>query len=355
MRLKRLSALGLACVIAAGVTLTGCGSVDPEATVATINGREIPLGVANFAAQFTAVDYDTYYLSYLGTDMWSQDIGGNGETMTDSVKNNILETLEEYCLLDQHMGDYGVELTEEELADIESAAAQFIADNSAQALEALGATEEYVSEFLRLNTLQSKMRAAMVADVDRNVPDEECAQKTFSYVRVSKAADSDDEEQTEEQAAAAAKETAEKILTAAMTGSQEDALEAAAEDADKNKSTCSYGTGDLNEEDNSTSLELEVLQAADKLDEGEFAKELIETDDSYYIVRMDSLFDEDATEKERQSIISERENDRYEEIVNGYKETSDWTVNEDVWEPVNFATIYTKAQSQTDTNETVGE
>ena len=73
MKLKRLSALALAGVITAGMALTGCGFLDPEATVATVNGIPISLGLANFAAQFTAVDYDTYYMSYFGQDMWSSD------------------------------------------------------------------------------------------------------------------------------------------------------------------------------------------------------------------------------------------------------------------------------------------
>ena len=56
MKLKRLSALALAGVITAGLALTGCGSMDPEATVATVNDIPISLGLANFAAQFTAVE-----------------------------------------------------------------------------------------------------------------------------------------------------------------------------------------------------------------------------------------------------------------------------------------------------------
>lgn len=364
MKLKRLSTLALAGVITAATVLTGCGSLDTEATVATVNGTPISLGLANFAAQYTAVDYDTYYMSYFGQDMWATDPSGNGETMTDSVKNNILETLEEYYLLEQHMGDYGVEITDEELKEIETAAAQFIADNTDEAIKAMNATEDAVKEFLRLNLLQKKMWDAIVADVDRNVPDEECAQKTFSYVRVSKTesatsdedTDTDDtEEKTDEQIAAEAKEKAQKILDAALTGSEDDPLQTAADDNDANKSTCSYGTSDLNEDDNSTYLELEVLEAAEKLGEGEFAKDLIETDDYFYIIRMDSLFDEEATESERESIIAGREDDLYEETVDGYKEAADWTIDDKVWEPVNFDTIYTKAQTQTDTDETATE
>lgn len=355
MKLKRLSALALAGVITAGMALTGCGSMDPEATVATVNGTPISLGLANFAAQFTAVDYDTYYMSYFGQDMWSSDPSGNGVTMTESVKNNILDTLEEYYLLEQHMADYGVEITDEELKAAEAAAVQFIADNTDEAIKAMSASVEDVKEFLRLNLIQSKMNDAIIADVDTNVPDEDCAQKTFSYVRVSKTAsassdaDSEDaEEKTDEQKAAEAKEKAQKILDAALAGSQEDPLQAAADDNDANKSTCAYGTADLNEDDNSTYLELEVLQAAEKLGEGEFAKTLIETDNYFYIIRMDSLFDQDATDRKRASIISDREEELYDKTVDGYKEAADWTINDKVWEPVNFDTIYTKAKTNTD-------
>ena len=355
MKLKRLSALALAGVITAGMALTGCGSLDTEATVATVNGTPISLGLANFAAQFTAVDYDTYYMSYFGQDMWSSDPSGNGETMTDSVKNNTLETLEEYYLLEQHMADYGVEITDAELQEARAAAAQFIADNTDEAIKAMSATEDDITEFLRLNLIQSKMREAIIADVDTNVPDEDCAQKTFSYVRVSKtvSASSDEEsedaeEKTDEQKAAEAKEKAQKILDAALTGSQEDPLQAAADDNDANKSTCAYGTADLNEDDNSTYLELEVLQAAEKLGEGEFSKTLIETDNYFYIIRMDSLFDQDATDRKRASIISDREDELYDSTVDGYKEAADWTIDDKVWESVNFDTIYTKAQTNTE-------
>lgn len=359
MKLKRLSALALAGVITAGMALTGCGSIDPDETVATVNGTQIRLGLANFAAQYKAVDYDVYYMSYFGADMWSSDPSGSGETMAESVKNSTLESLEECYLLEQHMGDYGVEITDEEMKDIEAAAAQFVADNNDEAIKAMSATVDDVKEFLRLNLIQNKMRDVIVADVDTNVPDEDCAQKTFSYVRVSKTASAtsdedteDAEEKTDEQIAAEAKEKAQKILDAAQTGSQEDPLQAAADDNDATLSTCSYGASDLNEDDNSTYLDLEALQAAEKLGEGELAKNLIETDSYFYIIRMDSLFDEEATEQERASIISDREDELYDETIEGYKEAAEWTVDEKVWEPVNFDTIYTKEQAQTDTEET---
>ena len=92
----------------------------------------------------------------------------------------------------------------------------------------------------------------------------------------------------------------------------------------------------------------------------EFAKNPVETDNSFYIIRMDRLFDQEATDEERESIIAGRKNDLYDEIVDGYKASADWTIDEKVWEPVNFDTIYSKAKQedtsgQTDTNATVEE
>ncbi len=354
MKLKKVTMLLLAGVMAAGLALTGCGA-DPDAAAATVNETPISLGLANFAAQCTAVEYDTYYMSYFGEDMWTRETGDDGTTMTDSVKKTTLETLEEYYLLEEHMDDYGVELTAEDQDAINAAAADFMSDNTDEALKAMGADEDIVREYLWLNTIRQKMYDAIVADTDTNVSDEECAQKTFSYVRVSKQASGDDsEEKTEEEAAAEAKEKAEKILAAAKTGSSEDPLKTAAEDNEANTSTCSYGSGDLSEEDNSTYLELEVLQAADALADGEYAAEPLETDGYYYVLRMDDTDDSEAAERERASIISDRQTALYQDTVNGYKESAQWSVDEDVWKSVNFDTLFTKTHTdsatQTDTN-----
>lgn len=349
MKLKKLSILALSGVLMTGTVLTGCGSINPDKTVATVNGTEISLGLANYMAQYTAVDYDTYYMSYFGQDMWTKQSGDNAETMTDRVKANTLQSLEEYYLLEEHMDEYGVSLTEDEMNKIASAAADFMSANTEEALEAMGATEEYVKEQLRLATLQQKMYNAIVAGADTNVSDEECAQKTFSYVRVSKTASTDEaESKTDEEASAEAKDKAQQILDEALTGSSEDPLQTAAEAHDASKATCSYGTKDLqSEDDNSTYLDMAVLEAADKLGEGEYNKTLIDTDKYYYVIRMDSLDDKDAAERERQSIISDRKQALYDETLNGYKDAAQWSVDDKAWEPVNFDTIYSKALQQT--------
>ena len=354
MKRKKITATLLMAAMLSSFTVTGCGGkVNASAAAATLDGKEISMGVANFMAQYQAAQTDFYFLSYYGEDMWNTD-SGDGTTMTDSVKESVMGNLQEYYLMDAHAADYGVELTEEETKAITDAAAKFLADNSKEAQERMGATQETVEEMLRLYKIQSKMRAAIQEEIDTNVSAEECAQKTFSYVRFDKtteaetAADdstaADDTQADADSKEIDNKETAEQFLVSA----KED-LEAAAEADEYTVLKCSYGAGDLDEDENTTSMDVSVLKAADKLKNGETAGEVIATDSSYYIIRMDSTDDKEAAKTKKESILTQRRNDKYSETIQKYKDDSEWKVNESEWKKVNFDVLYTQKADESDT------
>ncbi len=390
MKMKKCIAVLAAAAVLSAVSVAGCGSkIDLSKSAATLDGKEISMGVANFMAQYQAAQTDFYFLSYYGEDMWNSD-SGDGATMTDSVKESVMETLEEYYLMDAHAADYGVELTEEEKTAITQAASQFLSDNSTQALEKMGATQETVEEMLRLYKIQSKMREAIQAEIDTNVTEEECAQKTFSYVRFDKtvkeeddaqdstqadsdtgaddttqaddAADTDDTAQADDAAGAddttqADGEDAEidnKPAAEAFLQSVGDDLEAAAEKGEYTVQKCSYGSGDLKEDDNTTSMDVEVLKAADKLKDGETAKSVIEAENGYYVIRMDSTDDKDAAKNKKESILTERRNEKYAETLEAYQEDSEWKINESEWKKVNFDELYTQKAEETATDDGTG-
>lgn len=55
------------------------------------------------------------------------------------------------------------------------------------------------------------------------------------------------------------------------------------------------------------------------LKDGEIGPDVIETDTSYYVVKLDKVNDEEATETKKQSIISTRENKLYTDTTeNGW-------------------------------------
>lgn len=333
MKMKRLTVLALAGTMAASMMLTGCGNhIDQDAVAATLDDKEISLGLANFMAQYQAVTYDSYYLSYYGEDMWSQDLSGSGSTMTEQVKSSVMEQLETDYLLEQHMSDYNVEITDDEMTAIQDAAKQFMQDNDGKAAKTMGATEDYVTEMLRLELIQKKMENAIEAEVDTNVTDDEAAQRTFSYIHVDADGYYDDSNNyvkyTDEEKAALPDKVKE-MAAAAKTD-----FEGAATQYGYEVSTYSYGS----DED---SMDKDVISAADALKEGEIS-DLITTDsDGYYVIRLDSEFDQDATDKKKEEIVSQRKSDHYTEITDGYKKDVKWTVNDDNWAKVNFDDLYT--------------
>ncbi len=339
MKAKRLVALLLAAVLGAS-TLTACGSnIDATKTGATLDGQEISLGFMNFMARYQQAIYDGQFASVFGTGMWGQDMFNDGTDMQTSVKKNVAETVELFYLLEKHMADYKVEVTDEELAAMDEAAKKFMEDNSKQAIRQLGATEEYVKEMLRLNTIQAKMRVEMDKEVDTKVSDEEAAQKAISYVSVSTASTTDENGETKEYTEDEKKELEQQMKD--FQKSAEDDFTAAAENAGYTVSNYYYG-----EKDESYTLDDAVIEAANKLKEGEVSK-VISTESSLYVVRMDSTFDEEKTKEKKETIVQQRKDDHYTEVCDGYKEGVAYELNEDEWAKVKFDELFTIKQTET--------
>lgn len=337
---KRLTALLLSGVLAVSM-FAGCSSeLDKTAVVAAFGDTEVSLGLANFAARLQQAQYDDFYVAYFGNAVWSSDLYGNGQTMEANLKSGVMENLNAMYALKANMADYGVEITAEDTEAIHAAAEAFIKDNSPEAVEALGATVEIVEEYLELLTIQSRMYNEIIKDADTNVTDEEANMSGYSYIRVSNSTYTDEDgnsvNHTEE-----TKKALKQKLNTLITDAKAVGLDTAAEEYDY---TVTKGT--FNAE--STGIAEEVLTALASLNEGEIS-DLIETDSQYYVVRFDAETDEEATESNRQSIISERQSALYTEVTEGYMETLNWTVKEKVWAKVSFDNLFTLVEPTTET------
>lgn len=202
--LKRGLVLGLTACMAV-TSLAGCSKsksgADASATIATLDGEKIDAGVANFFLRYQQAEfessYGTFLKSYYGTDIWNADLTSSGTPYGETFKQEIMTSLEKMLLAEKHMGDYGVELTDEDKAAITQAAKDFIAANGEEVLEKMNATQENVERVLTLYTIQKKMEPQMSADVDTEVSDEEAAQRTVSYVRFTAQTEAETEAESE--------------------------------------------------------------------------------------------------------------------------------------------------------------
>lgn len=325
---KKLVSVLLAATLAS-TAIVGCGSgsVDNSAVVVTIGGEDVEAGVVNFYARYQQAMYETYYMSFMGEDMWVSDMG-DGLTYADSIKEGIMDTLQELYVVKQHAQDLGIELTEEELAAIDEAAEAFMVSNKdAEINELVGATKENVVEVLTLFKIQALADPIIKADIDTEVSEEESAQKkmtlvSFDFTYVDEEGNTlviSEEEQME------LLEVADELLELAQESKD---LLAAAEELGVSVREVTFDTSTV-------SIDGNVVAQADELAKGEFT-EIIEATDAYYIAQVTSLLDEEATAIKVDEILSARESALYTETIDEWIEEAGISVVDSVWSQIDF-------------------
>jgi foldase protein PrsA len=345
MKIKKMAAFSLAGALMVSA-LSGCG-VNTTATVATLGNQEISLGVANFMSKLEQASVDEMYRSYFGDDIWEQDLMGSGSSMQEDTKSSVMESLHEMYTLQNKMSEYQVSLSDEEVSAIQAAAEAFMNHNTKATLREMGATQEIVEEMLTLYTIQYKMQQAIYAEADTEVSDSEANMRAYTMVEFDTSGYYDSDYNyvtyTDEEIEVIG-ENAVEVYTA-IEDPQD--LETVAEEYGYSASNGTY------DEDDDT-LDESVKTALDALKEGEMS-EVIATDAGYYIVRLDSETDEEATEQNRQNIIAERQDALYTETLESWQEEDGWTVDEKVLAKIQFTSAFTQKEETEDLTEEVTE
>jgi len=123
-------------------------------------------------------------------------------------------------------------------------------------------------------------------------------------------------------AMAAAYEKAEQIIALVQDGM--DLEEAAAEvDEDLSVTETTFGA-------DSTAVTESLITATDDLEDDTLVDYPVEATSGYYVVRVISAFDEEATEEEKESIIEERKDEAIDALYEEWEEDSEITLDEDV-------------------------
>lgn len=339
MRTKKVIALLLAGVMLAATALSGCGTeeIDKEATVLTVDGTEVSLGFANFVARYEQAQRDQFYVTYMGEDVWESDADGDGLTTEDTTKADIMTMIQSWFVLDGIKGDYGVEVSADMMAQITETAEQFMADNTEEAIAQLGATQEYVEAMLYYTVLESQIQEMIEAEATITVTDEDAKQRTFSYIMLSGVGETNEEtglyEAYDEATLAEKEKEAESAVERAKTD-----FDAVAEEFGYEDNTYSYGPDDA-------TMDAAIIEAADGLKEGEISG-LIKGTNGYFVIRLDSEYDKEASDKNKASLIEAERVAYYEGVVAELVEAADIVVDEKQWEKVKFDSLFTIATGE---------
>lgn len=344
---KRIIALSAVATMVM-TTFVGCGSVDNSEIVATVGDSKITAGMANFYTRYQQPSFEEYYVSY--QDYQQQQIYGSvvqetvmdwsveqeeGVTLEDTYKDDVMTSLQNLYIMEDHMKDYDVELTKDELSAIEKAAKKFMKANPDDAKEKISAEKETVVEYLKLMTISVKVEKAIRATVDTNVADEDAAQKRIRYVSFETTKTDENSqtvEMTKKEIKAVKKDAKAFLADAKANGS----LEAYATEKEATSNTATYGKDYA--DDQTATLPKEVFDAAEKLEENGFAK-LIETDSAFYVIQLESKFDEEATKTEKESIVEERKSETVTETIEKWRKDAKIKVNDKVWDKISMHDI----------------
>ena len=210
--------------------------------------------------------------------------------------------------------------------------------SEATASEATAESETAVSEATASETsaVESEAAASETAAVESEAAvSETAAVESEAAASETAAVESETAESEEEETEAqkAARADAEAILEAVMAESMiaEADMDAIAKTVNDTyyAATGQFTTNDPADAD----VDSSVAEAAAGLEDGELVDHVVKSEDGtrYYVVRVDHVFDEEATAEKKKSIIEERKQTLYDETTDGWVEGADIKVDENVW------------------------
>lgn len=352
---KKIAGLLLAGVMGTA-SLTGCsGTIDGTKPLITCGEDTVTVGTGNLMLRMNQATMLSYYSMMGGstTGIWDQD-AGNDKTYGETTRDDVISNLETMVLLKQHAGDYDVEVTDEEKTKIEEAAKAFMEANTEETINTLSVSQSDVENLLTLYTYQSKMYEPMTADVDTNVEDEEAAQSKITYCRVD-TSDTQNEDGTTtaltDEEKQAKKDQAQAVLDK-LQASEDPAsadMDALAKEVNEDLSAV-----DNTFDDEDTLLDDKLKEAAKTLQDGQVYDQVVEGENAYFVVRMDSVLDREATDQEKENIVSERKQEAYDKLLEQWTEDADITVNEKEWKKATLTDTeqYTIKQAETEETDT---
>lgn len=326
--LKKRAALLAAAAALTVSGVTGCGTLNTDKVIASVDDTEITMGLLNFYVRYQQGVYETNYAEMMGgiDAMWSAEVG-EGKTYEQSMKETSVKLLQQMCVLEDHMDEYEISLTEEEKTKIKKAAEDFVKANKEEALEVVSGDEKTVERLLTLMTEQKRMHEAIIAEADTEVSDDEARRKGMQYVLFSFTKTKDDgttEVMTEEEKKSLKKE-AEAF---AKSAKNEKDFEAFAEKNGYSAVDSTFG------EDTAAPTE-DMVKQLNELEVGG-TTDVVAADNGYYVGRVISDLDREATDRQKETIVQERQQEKFKEVYEGWEKEAKITADEKLLEKLDF-------------------
>ena len=257
-------------------------------------------------AKVYLTNYQNIYGTAYGLNLWEHDFGD--DSLTQYVKDITLEELTHVVCMDLLAESQEVSLSEEEMADVASAAKEYYASLSEDEIAYLAVTESDIAEYYAHYALAQKLYRSLTNGVNDEVSDDEARVIEIMQIYV-----------TDETKAA---EVSSKLKNG-------DDFASVANNYNQLSSIQVTVSRD--------ELPAEVEKVAFDLDNGEISDE-IPVDHGYYFIKCLNKYDEELTEANKSNIVEKREKEAFDDIYNEYVSGLSSYLNQNLWDELDLDT-----------------
>lgn len=313
MRKIKIALIVLACIVVGGIGI-GCAKKSKEVLfvdklgdndVFRINDSVCSLSEAKIYLTNLRNQYEAVY----GCDMWKTKCGDM--SIEDYVKKTVIAELAQIKSMALFAKEYNIELSDDEKNTIEQAANDYYSGLDSDEIDCMEITQSDVANAYSEYLLANKVYTSLTNETNTEVSDDEARIVNIQQIVINKytldnagnkVASTDEEKQEEYN-------KAQSVLEKAQNG--EDFSNLAENYSDNEVCELSVGRGNLEESVEKVVFNLESDELSD----------IIETEDSYYIIKCINSYDIEATDKNKEVIIEQRKakafDEEYEVFVNG--------------------------------------
>lgn len=351
----RIVAVLLVCVMMTCL-LTACGSkpktIDGTQTAVTINDDAVNVGELMVYARAEQATYNDYYENLMtqlagyniqvpkfedavadgASDLEANTENETGvptvhsgmkiETTGESIIDSAVVYLSDLRIAGQHADDYGVSLNDDDLILINDYAAQVYDNSDTEGLSSSGITLDDVKNYFTDYFLYLRLYDAYRNTSDIAVSDEDSDVMTLTVaVFESDSDDAKDDVKTE----------ADKFLKDCMAESDTGSLDFATMVGSTEYGTYSSANvpvNDPNEDD--YIFPVEDIKAIAAMNEGDIYDKVLESEGSYYIMRLDKRHNAEASADYADSLLSTAVDQAFRQQIYDWRQESDVVFNVDL-------------------------
>ncbi|MFR8812818.1 MAG: peptidylprolyl isomerase [Lachnospiraceae bacterium] len=304
---NKISALLLLLCMSIALLCSGCSIGNRQVYFASKSGRHTVFKIGEMAcsreeAKVYLANYKNLYGKIYDTDLWSGDY--DTKTMEESIKDAVLSHLTKVYSLNMYAKTKEITLTEEEYSKVSDAAEVYYKSLNRAERKYTGASKKDIEKMYEHYALAEKVYQQLMSGVDENVSEDEARIMEANVIYVTDAS------------------LAKDIATQLKNGASFDRLASTYSEADTIHVTFGRNTYD-------TAVEDVVFQ----LDNDEIS-DMIEAKDGYYFFECVNKYNEELSEQNKATIVSQRQENAMEDVTSAIETEYYSDFNQKLWDKI---------------------